>query len=312
MAKIADFLKVPGYNARRAAESTDSDRDKLEEELAKIDAEYDKAAGGSRLPDPPEYEKLVYDAPGDEEIAARAAEELEAERVAGVEKIESDSAAAKAAKETERTAAAERAEQTKREISDSYDAAVKAFASDALSRGLARSSVAVNKTAELESGRARALSEAAAEAEAAASAIDEELAALEAARVQALNSFDIAHAAKVTQRISELTEEREKRREEVLKYNNELLEQANKDARDKAALESDLYTEYLNQLKLSGELGSSDPAASARNSAKYEAVRNYLLAMNKSDAAEAVRTDDLVRGSLTDYYYYKLYNEFCK
>lgn len=63
MAKIADFLKVPGYNARRAAESTDSDRDKLEEELAKIDAEYDKAAGGSRLPDPPEYEKLVYDAP---------------------------------------------------------------------------------------------------------------------------------------------------------------------------------------------------------------------------------------------------------
>ena len=130
--------------------------------------------------------------------------------------------------------------------------------------------------------------------------------------MQALNSFDIAHAAKVTQRISELTEEREKRREEVLKYNNELLEQANKDARDKAALESDLYTEYLNQLKLSGELGSSDPAASARNSAKYEAVRNYLLAMNKSDAAEAVRTDDLVRGSLTDYYYYKLYNEFCK
>ena len=90
------------------------------------------------------------------------------------------------------------------------------------------------------------------------------------------------------------------------------LEQANKDARDKAALESDLYTEYLNQLKLSGELGSSDPAASARNSAKYEAVRNYLLAMNKADAAEAVRTDDLVRGSLTDYYYYKLYNEFCK
>lgn len=50
MAKIADFLKVPGYNARRAAESTDSDRDKLEEELAKIDAEYDKAAAAAACP----------------------------------------------------------------------------------------------------------------------------------------------------------------------------------------------------------------------------------------------------------------------
>ena len=176
---------------------------------------------------------------------------------------------------------------------------------------MARSSVAVAGKNALEQARADAITLAVNNAEAEVKAIDEEISALETSRQKALDAFNIAHAVKVTEKIAELTKARDLKAEEVLEYNNNLLQQEMKEAYDKIMKESDLETEYLRQEQIKDSLGVDDVALSERNIAKYNTIRNYLLAMTKEDAKNAVRTDELVRSSLTDYYYYKLYNEFC-
>ena len=299
----------------RSERSEASSRDQLEDELAEIDKKYDdgETGSGNKLPETEKYDRMEYDAPSDEEIKTKAESELEKERLEGIEKIESENAASKADKELEAEEVAARAEKLKRETNAAYDEVADEFSNDALRRGLARSSVAVNGKSAIESARAAALTQAATDADKEAAAIEKEIAALEEGRRKALDAFDIAHAAKVTERIAQLTEEREKKIAETLKYNNELLKQEQKDLNDRAELESDLKTDELRRKKLEQEVGeSSDGAAAERAEAKYNAVRNYLLGMSKSDAAYAIRNDDLVRDSLSDKYYFKLYNEFCK
>ncbi len=312
-----DRIKKAGAAAlekmSEAAEKRTSSRDELENELSNIDKKYEEEGGSHKLPETEKYDRMEYDAPSDEEIENKANAELESEKTSGIERIENENDAAVESKRLEAEAAAERAEKRKREVSDAYDEAGEKFSDDALRRGLARSSVAVNGMAAIGSGKAAALSEAAAEADGEAAAIESEIAALEIGRQKALDAFDIAHAAKVTERIAELTAEREKKIAEVLKYNNELLKQEQKDLNDRAELESDLATDELKRKELERELGeSSDSAAAERAEAKYNAVRNYLLGMSKSEAAYAIRNDDIVRDSLSDRYYFKLYNEFCK
>lgn len=304
------IAKATASLAKSETTTGKSSRDELEEKLNELDKEYIKNSTLNRLPETPVYEKKEYDAPTDEEIKTQVETELESDKVSGLEKIETDSAEAKKAKEDEKASLAEETEKKKGELSSTYDEAVESFSQDALKRGMARSSVAVNGIASLEKSRAEALNLAVKEADSELKAIDEEIASLETSRAKALDAFNIAHAAKVTERIAELTEARDEKVAEVLEYNNKMLQQEMQDAYDKMALESDLETEYLKQLQLKEELGESDAALSEKNKAKYEAVRSYLLGMSAEEAREAVRSDALVRDSLTDYYYYRLYNEF--
>ena len=294
--------------------SSKDKRGKLQEELDRIEKEYNAAIepvapSVPELPDVPSYDRMEYDAPTDEQLAENAENSLSDYKNAGVENIESETAAAKKAKEEEKLAAAAAAEKRAQAVAASYDEATRSFENDALKRGLARSSIAANKSAGLAEGKADALTKAAADAEAETRGIESEIAALEVSRTKALDSFNIAYAAKLTEKIAALTDARDKKSAEVLKYNNSLLELERKAANDRAELESKLKKESQAQAR-----PAVDPAEalSARNSSKYEAIRSYLAGMTRAEAAKAVRSDSVVRDSLTDYYYYKLYNEYCK
>ena len=137
--------------------------------------------------------------------------------------------------------------------------------------------------------------------------LDSELAALENERTRALDAFDIAYAARVTEKINELTAERTAREEEVLEYNNKLREQEKKDAEDRAELIADLREQAL---EASENDGVNAEQGEGVNKAKYTAIHAYLSTLSRERAKEAVREDALIRNSLTDYYYYKLYNEY--
>lgn len=289
-----------------------TNRDTLEETLGAIDRDYENSKNVADLPEAPTYERMDYTPPTDEEIAKQAEAGLTEYKQTSVEKIDKDTEATRLAKENEKQALAASAAKQYAAIAEEYDKAAADFSDDALKRGIARSSIAANKTAEIQNGKATALSEARVSAENEVRAIETEIAGLEDGRRKALDNFNIAYAAKVTERIAELTEARDRKAAEVLKYNNGLLEREQADAIKRAQALSGLYSDSLDQQKKENELGDTPEAAKQRNSAKYEAVRNYLLGMGKSEAADAVRTDPLIRDSLTDYYYYSLYNEFCK
>ncbi len=308
MASYTDSMKKL---RKAAAQATEDPRDKLIEELEKLESEYEKRAEtSSDLPEPPKYDRLQYDTATDEEIEKNAEDSLADYKNSSIESIEEEAKAAKAAKEAEKNATRESAERLAASITSQYDEAMSAFSDDALKRGLARSSIVANKSAELMSGKAAALSEASMAAEQAVRAIDSEINELEASRRKALDDFNIRYAAKVTEKIAELREERDKKTEEMIKYNNSLAEQEQKDALERAEAASKLYSDKLERDKQEKELGSSTLAT--LNRAKYDAVRNYLSTLSRSEASNAVRSDPMLRAELSDYYFYSLYNEFCK
>ena len=307
---FVDVLETDEKPQKEKTEKESTPRDDLISALEEIDKDYEKISESQRLPDTPVYERKEYDAPTDEEIKANAEALLEGERVSGIENIETQTEESKKAKEKKKAEALSGVESKKSSIMATYDQASENYSNDLLKRGMARSSVAVAGKNALEQARADAITLAVNNAEAEVKAIDEEISALETSRQKALDAFNIAHAVKVTEKIAELTKARDLKAEEVLEYNNNLLQQEMKEAYDKIMKESDLETEYLRQEQIKDSLGVDDVALSERNIAKYNTIRNYLLAMSREDAKNAVRTDELVRSSLTDYYYYKLYNEF--
>lgn len=297
---------VPRSAEKTSAATSASDENKyvtesqLAAELNKIDDLY-KVSASEGLPDPIHYERLEYDAPTDEEIAGNAAASLEDYRQSGIEEIENDSSNRLKDKENEKAATASAAEEAAVEAASRYDEAIGDFENDVLKRGLARSSIAANKSEQLQSGKAQALTDIRASAEAELARIDGEIAALGSDREKALADFDIAYAAKLTEKIADLTAERDEKQAEVLKYNNTLEEKERED--------------QFELLKLYGDMSEQEGSVPEDKlaeyyEAKYNAIRGYLAGLDAEEAAREIKNNPLLRNSVSDYFYYRLYNEF--
>ena len=309
---VNDFIaSLENDNDDSLSSDKPMDRDELLKRLEEIEAAYsDEGQAGtdiSELPPLPTYEYKEYDAPTDEEIAKTAESSLSDYRAESIAAIEKAAEEGRQADKEARERAQESAERTAESIDSDYEEASKSLNDDALKRGLARSSIAVNRTADLSSARAEAMASLAVASEQERLRLDSELAALENERTRALDAFDIAYAARVTEKINELTAERTAREEEVLEYNNKLREQEKKDAEDRAELIADLREQALEASENDGVNAEQGEGA---NKAKYTAIHAYLSTLSRERAKEAVREDALIRNSLTDYYYYKLYNEY--
>lgn len=255
-----------------------------------------------------EYERKTYDAPSDDEIAQLAESKLTEYKQLSEAAI--NSAAEEGAKAKQDAIENERkaAEQSSKETQAKYESAVQDFENDAIKRGVARSSIAVNNSAAIRSAGAEALSAAAAELESKVASLESEISQLEASRQKALDNFNITYAAKLTETINELAMGRDKKAAEVLEYNNKLTEKETDQAYDKALAESDLYSDALNQSAKEKELETN--ISSSAYKAKYEAIESYLSSLPKADAKNAVLNDSIIRDNLSDYYYYKVYNDY--
>lgn len=319
MASFAKYLKKAADEAARkpAGERTGSDtgvrsaksasvgeekaealmtEEELTAELERIENKYavsDSGSAGGEV-----YERIEYDAPTDEELKSAAGTELSVWKDESLKAIEEDAEKRRAAAESAREENARTAAEAEAETEAEYADALRAFENDMIKRGLARSSVAAGGAAEIEESRASALTDARAAAAAENSRIEEELRDLEADRERALASFDIAYAAELAERMTEMAEERDRRLAEVIEYNNRLTEQERAETAEAAE----------GGTVRPGEV--PDALRSAYNLEKYNAVRAYLSGMSADEARVRVRNDPVVRDSLSDYYYYKLYAEF--
>lgn len=262
------------------------------------------------LPEGVKYDRIEYDAPTDEEIAQTAEKELEAYKNESIAAIERETAAERARLEKDKADGSARLESEKREINAAYDEADKKVSDDVLRRGVARSSIAVNRMADLAEARAGSIAAAAAELNAQIAEIDGELDALAFKREQALNSFNISLAAKLTERINELKDARYERQAEVTKYNNSLSEKEQAYAADKVRADADLYSEALSQREKESEYADTYGKDAATEKAVYERLRAALSAMDADDARDALRNDTFFEDNLSNYYYYLLYDEF--
>lgn len=292
------------------SKKTGNGLDELKAEIAKLEGETQQT-GRPGLPDAPKYDRVDYTPPDDDALAERAREELKEWELASKNAVENQAETAKEALEKQKSATADKAASQQKAVDTAYDRADKQTSDDVLKRGVARSSIAVNRMADLSEARAgeqAAVRKAYADAVA---GIETELGGLEAKRQQALDQFNIALAAKLSTRIDQLKDERAERQAEALKYNNSLTEKEAAYEIDKAMKESDLYSEQLSQTEKEKELEKKyGTETEKRYRAAYEKMRDTLGGLSKSEAKALVRDDPFFADNLSQYWFYKLYDEF--
>ncbi len=293
--------------------SDSSKSDKLKELQDYVKNQY-----GAYLPEKastkeaPTYERYEYDAPSDDEITQTAKNELSSYVDEGEKSIRSEYDEKRKELASNKEASKQRYASGANELKTAYSAAAESLSNDALKRGLARSSIALNQQANASSAYTDKLSELISERNENVKKIDEELNGLEGQLQTALDSFKISAAAKLTQRINELKSEREENLQKAREYNNSLLKTEYEQSIQKEKTDSELYSEALSQAKKEKELLSSlssDDKAKIEKSV-YEKVVEVLDSLPFEEARELFLNEPIFRDSLSDYYYYTLYYKY--
>ncbi len=301
---FVDYVKDLWNSVFKSKENTavyNEERKKLEDYLS----EAAKAEQDSRLPDAPQYERMENAAVSDEEIEKRAKDELAGYESSSRSAIETENEALNKKYSEDKAAAQKSFYEKNAAVESAYSKAKEDSSNDSLKRGLARSSIALNKQYSLNENEAAAKTALASEINSKIEALDNEISALGVKREKAMNDFNIAYAAKLTTLINGLKDERETKKAEALKYNNSLTEKEHSAAVDKEMNESSLYTQSLNQKKLKNDLGDTTDY-----SANYSIMRTILSKLSPSEARKALAEDAIFKENLSERYYYMLYDEF--
>lgn len=279
-----------------------------------------KITEGGALPEKPTveagktYDRLNYEPKSDEELESAAKASLASYEQAGKSSVENEIAALIEKYSGDKERNSESYKNTLESLKKAYESAVEAANADALKRGLARSSIAAGTVSALEADRAGRSADAAAAYEASNGAIDEKLAGLEVKRQKAMDDFNIAYTAKLTEEINRLKAKRDSDAAEAVKYNNTLTAKENKEQLDRQKAESSLYTAALEQAKSERTLiNKPDEAAQDRIYQQiYDVLRDRLLTMSAAEAQHELKTNSLYSRYLSSAYYYKLYDEFAR
>ncbi len=292
-----------------ANQDNSDSRSKLEEEIKKLES----LATGIEKIDLPEVklDQLSYTPPSDDELKRIAESGLEEYRRKQTDAIKQNSADGEAQLISKREGYGTAVKDELNALEQTYKKAAQNIDDDILKRGLARSSVAVNSKSELENERARRASDITGEYGKKIAEIDAEIAAVNSKLNAALNDFNLTYAVKLNEKLDELKSARDKKSEEVIKYNNDI--KAKQAALDENRLktESGLYGDALSQKKQENSLEILTPD---QRDAVYESVYNkmdeYLSSLTAHEAKLELRNHTLYRNHLSDYYFYKLYDKY--
>lgn len=285
------------------------DRKALENEILALESEKAKPST-PKLPEVSLSEKR-YDAPSDEALRRSATDSLAEYKSNGIESIKNQSATTEKSLKDKREGYLQGLDKELSELKKGYEAAANSIDNDVIKRGLARSSIAVNKKSELE--KELFSSEAAARSEYGKKIadIDAEIGDINVKLVKALDDFNIAYAAKLNQTLASLKKEREDKINEVIKYNNEIKEKQAKLDADRLKTESKLFSEALeNNKKASSADYLSEEEAEKLHSAVYDKMDKFLASLSPEQAKLEIRNHTFYQKHLSDFYYYKLYDKY--
>lgn len=289
-------------------DSWDSRR-KLEQEILQLEA-VDGNVEKPSLPSVTLTEK-TYTAPTDAELKTAAEDSLKTYKTDGIANVNAASKNDEAALKSKRETVSASMKNALSVLEDNYNSALQKIDSDVLKRGLARSSVAVTGKADLEREYLSRADELRSGYQSQLNELDGEISAVGAKLKKALDDFNLTYAAKLNEKLASLKTEREKKQDEVLKYNNEIrAKQAELDAK-RAETESKLYSAALDQKNKESQLDTLTPDQKEQlNKAIFDKMDAYLSSMDAAAARLEIRNHSLYQQHLSPLYYYRLFDKY--
>lgn len=279
----------------------------LEKTFAKIDEKYNLTT----TVNPEDYqsklslERLKFEGKDEAQIAEEAKNSLKSFEDTSKQAIENNFQEEKQAVEQNLQSLEQSTSESKNALQGAFEKAKKDASDDAIKRGLARSSIIANKLSSYDSQMLEQFSKIEQDYLSASQKLTAQKNLLEVQRQNALGSFDIAYAVKLTEKINTLTQNLYEKEKEVLEYNNKM-EQLEKeyeqkmieklaDAQKQAASTNKDYLEYLSKY-------GAGRIESVKADEKYTVALEYLNSIPKAQALYELENNNLFKQQLKNGY----------
>ena len=286
-----------------------SKRDKLIDELKKLDTEYKEyeKSTETKLPETLGLTEKELDRTTDEEIKATLDQKYEGEKNNEMATIRAEAEGEIGELDTKKSGVKTSGEEELADIKSDYASAREDAENDALKRGLMNSSIYEGAKGQLDDGEIAETKRSIKDTQDALTAIDLEIDVLNQRLQRDLEAYELKHAAKVMKELDKLVAQRDKQNEAAIAYNNTLREKEN--AYQKQRAEAEERAKKEREEKERFELENGYTGYKKENYLKrYELAGAYYRSMPRDRALEELRQDTFAQQYL-GYYYQKLIDE---
>ncbi len=251
-----------------------------------------------------------FERPTDEQIKESAENSLFDFKDSSLKKIENDFQTGSKKIDDNLSVLGDTKQKQQESLKKAYADVKESASNDAIKRGLARSSIIVNKLAKYDSALLDEYSKIEKSYNDEVVKLNNQKSQLEVQRQNALDGFDIAYAVKLSEKISSLNTELDKKQSEIIEYNNKMekLEQEylqdqqkltdnkNEAIRDDNQKLLDYYTKYGEKY-----------VEKLKQEQKFGLAKEYLDSLPKQEALNFLETNTKFKSNFPTYYT-KLYN----
>lgn len=284
---------------------TAKDLEELESQFSEIDSKYDSSNESSKIDSDLSLTRLNDVNIDDDEISKVAKDSLQEYYSTNVNKINTDSNSEKQNLESSKETKTSSAGDLKNTIEQTYAGVKEDASNDALKRGLARSSIIINKLEAFDNSKINEINEIDKKLTEDIDAINFQIDALETQKESALNEFNITYASKLNTKISELKDDLTEKQKEVTKYNNEIAQIEADYEKEKAKFNNDANSDdFSKSMEINEFIAKYGlPTLSAlKNNEKYESALSYFNTLDKATALSLIQNNASLKTQLGNYY----------
>jgi len=257
------------------------------------------------LPGVPDFERQTVTERTDDELRELAENKLSGERLAQERAIDTQMQNRERDLGTQRENATTSAQEKKDATQASFERASQFVNNDALRRGLARSSIAVNRQSDLAEQSATQQAAIAHSLTRKIEGIENEISSLAGQRDQAIADFNVQHAARLAQQIHTLRQEQDRAVRDAAAFNNNVAEQERR-----AAIEQQERGAALHQREL--DILARERELTGNNNDVFNHMVTVLRTLGATDARREVMENPIFRDNLSAQQFYRLFDMFTR
>jgi len=261
------------------------------------------------LPGVPDFERQEVNERTEDELREAAEAKLAGEKLAAQRAAEQAAQNRENDLNTKRENAQTSADAQRDALAESFERASQHVNNDTLRRGLARSSIAVNRQGALAEQKATQNAAIGAALARQIEQIDNAIASLAGQREQAIADFNVKHAARLTQKIHQLRTEQDRAKRDAIAFNNNVSEQERRAAIEQQERGAALHQRELDILAREMELSGS---TNDRDTLLFNKMAEILDRLPPTEARRQVMQNPIFRDNLSPQSFYRLFDRFTR